>query len=86
MSIDITRSVVDSLDGGAHGGLKARQERFRLDMDRRSALALWDVLKRVEGMGHDADVPLSLLWLTQVTRDLGRFLEKHPGDRWEEGS
>lgn len=75
MSIDITRSVVDSLDGGAHGGLKRREERFHLDMDRRSALALHDLLKRVES-----------LWLTQVTRDLGRFLEKHPGDRWEENS
>lgn len=72
--VKITREVVDSLDGGAFGGLPAKEELFHLRMSRRSAQALCDIMDSVLKAGHDSDVPLSMVWLFQVRRDLQHFL------------
>ena len=70
----ITREVIDSLDGGAFGGLPAKEELFHLRMNRRSAQAMCDVIDAVLKSDDVTDLTLNLVWLFQVRRDLQHFL------------
>ena len=44
----------------------------RMEMTLREARAMLDIIEKIGGMGHDAELPLSLLWLSSVRDQLAR--------------